>query len=505
MLEHSANVDSMRLRRSHGGRRDVRPATIDDPWGEAYVAGLAPGERRRAGVVYTPSAVVGSMLAWARICGKPARVVDPGAGSGRFAVAAALTFPGARVVAVDIDGRALAILEKNARAAGVRDRIDITRCDYRKLKLPAVEGRTLFIGNPPYVRHHDVSPEAKEWFARAMAARSLAGSRLAGLHVHFFAKTLELAREGDFGAFITAAEWLDVNYGRGLRQMMLDGIGGESIHLIDPRLPVFADAMATAAIACFSVGRQVTDIRMRVVRSLGDLGALSRGEKIERRTLAEAAKWSALANAECIEAPSNDRIELGTLFRVKRGQVTGLNRVWIVGAETPRVPERFLFPAVIRARELIAASQSADCSLDVGRLRNVVDLPTDLSALDATERILVNRFLDWARGQGCEEGYIARHRRAWWAVELYPPAPVLVSYMGRRPPAFALNPGGARHINIAHGLYPRVALPNRRLRDLVAWLNANVGREGGRTYAGGLTKFEPREIERLLVPAALVS
>jgi hypothetical protein len=35
----------------------------------------------------------------------------------------------------------------------------------------------------------------------------------------------------------------------------------------------------------------------------------------------------------------------------------------------------------------------------------------------------------------------------------------------------------------------------------------NISQRSGRTYAGGLTKFEPREMERLIVPspAMLVS
>jgi hypothetical protein len=31
-------------------------------------------------------------------------------------------------------------------------------------------------------------------------------------------------------------------------------------------------------------------------------------------------------------------------------------------------------------------------------------------------------------------------------------------------------------------------------------LNKNIHRGGGRTYSGGLTKFEPKEIERLRIP-----
>ena len=72
--------------------------------------------------------------------------------------------------------------------------------------------------------------------------------------------------------------------------------------------------------------------------------------------------------------------------------------------------------------------------------------------------------------------------------------------MARRPPAFVRNEAAARHINVAHGLYPRVELSERVLSNLVEYLSSAVRITEGRTYAGGLTKFEPREMERLHVP-----
>jgi hypothetical protein len=72
--------------------------------------------------------------------------------------------------------------------------------------------------------------------------------------------------------------------------------------------------------------------------------------------------------------------------------------------------------------------------------------------------------------------------------------------MARRPPQFTLNNCQARHINIAHGLYPREDLSVEKLASLVDWLNENITTGSGRTYAGGLTKFEPKEIERLHIP-----
>jgi hypothetical protein len=69
---------------------------------------------------------------------------------------------------------------------------------------------------------------------------------------------------------------------------------------------------------------------------------------------------------------------------------------------------------------------------------------------------------------------------------------------------FVMNVVEARHINIAHGIYPREPLSEVALNKLAKYLAASVTLGDGRTYAGGLTKFEPREMERLLVPGPTI-
>jgi hypothetical protein len=81
------------------------------------------------------------------------------------------------------------------------------------------------------------------------------------------------------------------------------------------------------------------------------------------------------------------------------------------------------------------------------------------------------------------------------------PAPILATYMARRPPAFVRNLAAVRHVNIAHGLYPREPLTPAALDSLAAYLRNSVTPAQGRVYAGGLAKFEPGEMERLPVPA----
>ncbi len=464
-----------------------------DPLGSWFSALRTPRQRRRLGATYTPAPIIGAMVAWAHGAAAPVRVVDPGAGSGRFVREAARVFPGARLIAVDVDPLAALMCRANFAVLGLADRAEVRLGDYRRLRLPAVAGPTLFVGNPPYVRHHDVDPRWKRWLADTAQRRGFRASRLAGLHVHFFLATLQRARPGDVGAFITAGEWLDVNYGRLVRELLVGPLGLIRLDLLDPRARAFDDAQTTAAIACFRVGSAAPTVRVRGVDRPECLGALTGGRSVRRDELGAASRWSVVGRRR----DRTDRVELGELCRVHRGQVTGANAVWIAGPDTPPLPVALLHPTITRARELFAAGAvlaSAD------HLRRVVDLPADLDAVNADTRAAIDRFLAWARAAGAHQRYIARHRAPWWSVRLRAPAPILATYMARRPPAFVRNLAGARHINIAHGLYPREPMSAARLDALARYLSSSVSTDDGRTYAGGLTKFEPREMERLLVP-----
>lgn len=487
--------------------RATRPARVEldgfraaiergeDPLGDAFCALRSPVERRPLGATYTPHAIVSAMTAWASKT-TPARVVDAGAGSGRFVVAAGRQFPRAALVATELDPLALLLLRAHLAAAGMARRASVVAGDYRALSLPKIVGPTLFIGNPPYVRHHAVGAAWKTWLVRRAAELGLGASQLAGLHVHFFLATAHLARPGDYGTFVTAAEWLDVNYGALVRRLFLGPLGGRSIHLLEPSVRAFPDAQATAAVTCFEVGSRAAHVTLARVPSAQALGQLAVGRTVLRSRLEQAARWTPLTRST--RRPPAGYVELGELCRVHRGQVTGKNSVWIAGSHSAALPDSVLFCAVTKARELFAAGATL---ADVSGLRRVIDLPAELEVLSPAERRAVERFLRAARRLGADRGFVANHRRAWWSVGLYEPAPILATYMARRPPAFVRNPAGARHLNIAHGLYPRTPLSSRALDALARYLSSATDLGQGRTYAGGLTKFEPREMERLPVPA----
>jgi adenine-specific DNA-methyltransferase len=531
-----------------------------DPLGCAFIQLHAPSARRTLGATYTPREIIQPMLAWAAEQDTPERVVDPGIGSGRFLLQAARLFPKARLVGVEIDPLAALIARANLAVAGVANRAIVILGDYRETDLRSDE-RTLFVGNPPYVRHHLIDTRWKQWHAAGWQDLGITASGLAGLHIHFFLATLLNARGGDYGAFVTSAEWLDVNYGSALRDGFLGNLGGAELIMIEPTAAAFPGAATTAAITLFRVGSHPDYIRVRRVNQLSQANQLPQDNAPSAVTARGSTEAAGCANAPDFanppdstaapspvgtpgptEAPGRapdfanppdsatprraddsllvtrarleaetrwsrltrpphqhpaEFVELGELCRVHRGQATGANRVWIVNGKTRSLPPSVLFPTVTRARELISAGVLLS---HTDHLRSVVDLPADLDELDCETRSAVEIFLHEARHRGAHATYVARHRAKWWSVGLRPAAPILATYMARHAPVFTRNPAGARHLNIAHGLYPREHLNEQQLCALVNYLSSGVSVVDGRTYAGGLTKFEPREMERIWVP-----
>lgn len=470
-----------------------------DPLGDAFGL-LRPAQTRRAlGQVFTPWPIIDHMTDVAAVDGRFAQVVDCGVGSGRYLRAAARRFPKTRLVGIDVDPLCLLMARANLAAEGLSARAQLILGDFRAAALPDAGGARLFIGNPPYVRHHDIGEGWKAWYAASVAAHGLPRpSKLAGLHLHFFARVAELARPGDLGVFVTAAEWLDTAYGAALRRLLLGPLGGRAVTTVAAAAQPFPGALATAAVTIFAPGRPSDGLTIGEAADIADLAAAPAAHYPADDPALLLGRWSLLTRGRPAPAPPPHG-HVGDLFRVSRGQVTGCNAAFVVGSDTPPLPARFLEPCVTGAEQIFAAAAAGgrlNASTALGR---VVCLPRRLDDLPAAEARQVRRFLDWASALGAESSYTARHRNPWWRVAPGEPAPILMSYMARRPPAFVRNDARAAIINVAHGLRPRVAMSEAELDLAAQALNAAVASAVGRIYAGGLMKFEPRAVEQIAI------
>lgn len=464
-----------------------------DPVGLAACARIPSDDRRSRGITLTPAWLVDLMLQRLAAQGNFDNIVDAGAGSGRFCIAAAKQFPSAIIWAIERDNDMCAALRANLAAQGLTHRVNVLHGDFREVPL-ALRGRTAFVGNPPYVRHHDIDPDWKLWYAGTMARQGQKASQLAGLHLHFMARMSQLARPGDRLCLVTSAEWLDNGYGAAWRRLL--STPGASMSLAGlwvapPGEPVFPDALVSALVMEVACGAAAAVSAGLVAgQSLQTLRVLPSGQ------LAAVERWSALCQTEIV-APAVG-VELGELFRVTRGQVTGLNQAWVLAPNSDLLPAQLTVAVVSRAKEIIDGTvESPDALL---RLRRLPNLPADLSSLSAQDQACVAPLLERIRALGAANSYVARQRRAWHSLDPRPPPAAMVSYMGRRPPVFRTNPHAASYLNIAHGLYPRQPIPAGQLQRVLDHLNLNTGMGAGRMYGGGMSKFEPSDVSRLRIP-----
>lgn len=460
-----------------------------DPLGDFFMASVSSANRRAQGATFTPPWLVDIQLDQIAAKCVPARVVDAGAGTGRYALAAARRWPKATIIAVEKDPALAEAIRINAQTAGLD--IQVLCADYLTIALSQIDGVTAFVGNPPYVRHHDISAEDKSWYALQMQCLSLPSSLLAGLHLYFYLKSYLLSKEGDVGCFVTAAEWMETNYGESMRSLFCH-MGGDALVRVHPGEQIFRGVLTTSVIAGWTVA---ADRSVEV----GDLThqAVQAQFYATRQQLRSLPKWPGYGNP--LPSPAEIGPVLGDYFRVSRGQVTGFNGVWIATNDTEKlIPARYLLPCVTDATDIIGAK---GVLRDASKLRRVIDLPADLSELTIMERRNVDSFLEVAILVGAADSYIAQHRKPWWRVGLKSAPAIVMSYMGRRPPSFARNACGARLINVAHALVPLRPISIASQDRLVTWLNHNVATTGGRTYGGGMVKFEPGDAMGIPLPA----
>ena len=80
-------------------------------------------------------------------------------------------------------------------------------------------GFDVVIANPPYVRHEEITPKAyKDGLVKQYGSAAVPRS---DLYCYFYARGLQLLREGGMHVFVCSNSWLDVGYGAKLQEHLL--------------------------------------------------------------------------------------------------------------------------------------------------------------------------------------------------------------------------------------------------------------------------------------------
>ena len=161
---------------------------------------------RKKGQFWTPDWTADIMAAYV-LQGKPTRLLDPALGEGVFFRAAKRYAQShdfdLALFGRDIDPEVIG----QARMSGL-DTGDLRNVEIRDFVLdPPAEFFPAIIANPPYIRHHRLSPTQKKHlreFARKATGRHIDGR--AGFHVYFLIRALQTLAPNGRLAYIVSAD-----------------------------------------------------------------------------------------------------------------------------------------------------------------------------------------------------------------------------------------------------------------------------------------------------------
>jgi adenine-specific DNA-methyltransferase len=481
-----------------------------------------PVQRRKAlGQFFTPDIIASEMVRWVTLGYQASSLLDAGVGTGVFVKSFLQgrrqnnVYNPVSIDCVDIDPDMLQLARQTAVPAG-NEEIRFFEKDFLDFA-PGYRYGSI-ISNPPYYRHHFIENKSQA----IASVKNLTGYDLpvtTNIYCLFMLRARALMSESARSAFIIPSEFLNADYGISVKKYLIDDPAFRGIISFSFDTLIFDNALTTACIVLFDTGRpNSNDVLFISLESASNLAgafrmidgrpadainkAAIRASLFTREQLDPHRKWQNYLIAKVIDIDGLNMVPLAKYASCSRGIATGANDFFTLSESRRRelgIPLEDLLPCV---------TKSADVP---GHVFTEADY-NRLSASDSRVYLLNPRlplfdkirvYLDEGIRRGVNSRYLPSHRDKWFLPERQTPAPIWVMVFSRRRTRFVWNKAGVSHLTTFHGVYP-----NLKGRAFFApllvylWSDAcqRAMQEHQRQYGNGLKKYEPRDIEKILVP-----
>jgi len=472
---------------------------------------------RTKGQFWTPEWVAEFMVAYA-LRDQPKQLLDPALGEGVFFRAARRYAESHRfelsLFGRDVDPNIVAqarqsgLSDADLRSVEIRDFI----LDPPSAKFPAI------VANPPYIRHHRLSPSQKATlrdFARTATGRHIDGR--AGLHVYFLIRALQTLSPGGRLCYIVSADICEGVFAEALWQWIASRYRLDAVIAFCADATPFPDVDTNALVFCIRNERpekrfdwvkcQRQDSEELIALLSGNGRKKYQAIEVHERTVAEALS-TGLSRPPSQAAP--DRYTLGDFATVMRGIVTGDNDFFFMTLRRAKelgIPESLLVKAVGRMRDVEGEEFSPD---DVERLETR-GRPTRLLNVNGLsfEQLpsTVQAYLKEGEHRGLDKKTLIQTRKPWYRMETRKSPPIMFAYLGRRNARFIRNRAEVVPLTCLLCVYPRQTdgeFVDHLWKVLSHPQTISNLRKVGKSYGGDAIKVEPRALERLPLPDDLV-
>ena len=529
-----------------------------DVIGRVYEDLIPADERHRLGQYYTPPPIVDLIV---EMCIKSPddKILDPGCGSGSFLVKSYHKLRSLKkrqnpfgkddelhqelleqVCGIDINPFPAQLSSMNLaiRNLNVRSKhINIFPMDFFRAKpgmalLP--KEFDVVVTNPPYTRQEEMGYKDQ---IRETALTYSDGSKIeldarAGIHAYFFTHSAKFLKNKGRMGYITANTWLDVGFGKGLKQFFLDHF--KIIAIIEFDSAVFGRALVNTCVSIFekddTESRTENTVRfvrlkkpMEIQKIVDTIWTSKRDCEDNRirillrkqRSLEAKERWGQYIRAPTIYfkiANHPKMTMLGNKAKIRRGITTGSNDFFILDEENTNlwaIESEFLKPIIssIRGFDLLELNAK-----DVSNSVLMVHKPkTELEGKNVSNYIEhgENVKIKTKRGtrvasetvRGVHNLRTCKARTIWYDLGKRKTAPILFPYLMWERSNFIWNKANAYAVDVFHEIHP---FSDKQIELLLGILNSSLIsfllEVHGRSYGGGVLKMQAYELKTLPIP-----
>lgn len=468
--------------------------------------------RRANGIYYTPHPIAEEMIRWAVNSPKDC-ILDPSYGGAVFLHAAIQKLRAAgstsaerQVYGVDSDPsaqtRAQTKNEIPKRQLVTADFLSVSPKDFPR-RFEAV------VGNPPYVKHHDIGHEALHVARGSVEEQGFKLSGMSSYWAYFVLHALGFVAPGGRLALVLPGSFLHARYASVVRDAIQKSFGRVTVVAVDEQL--FPDAKEESILLLAGrKGEESCELRIgRISKRFLRLEEGNLSRRTRRLSGAEQYQSWMRGMVDKVALDIYDGVlpllpKLGEVATVRIGAVTGSNRYFTLKPSELKeagVPRRYARPIITRA------SQLASCVLKKTDVQTL--LKADAKALLFSPSLngrlhpKVLEYIKLGESLGVPTKSKCAGRRPWYHVPSSSPPDAFLLYMAETASRVVLNSAGASCTNAIHALSwhePKSVRPESVALASLTTLTQLAAELEGRSYGDGVLKLEPSEAACLPLP-----
>ncbi len=365
------------------------------------------------------------------------------------------------------------------------------------------------ICNPPYFKFHDY--DNKNILKEVETHLHCKLNGFTNLYPLFLLKSIHQLAENGRCAYIIPSEFLNSDYGKLVKNYLINSKTLRHIIVINFEENVFDDALTTASILLCANDNLTDKVQFTNIHSLKELSKITQlidnyphvtdtKQSYKFSTLNPEIKWKAYYQ------PQNGikfkhLVPFSRYAKVVRGIATGANDYFTFNLSKAKIfaiEEKYLLPCICKATDTKTPFFTlSDFEILKSKDKNMFLL----NVIDSNNK-KVDEYLKKGIANEIDKRFLTANRNPWYALENRPPAPIWVSVFNRTGLRFIRNEANISNLTVYHCIYPKQndLLCEVEIDLLFAYLLTNTAKQifedNGREYGNGLQKFEPNDLNK---------